>query len=180
MATQVRQPTGNGTNDNWTASAGNKWECVDEGSGSPNDGDYISRADSNGQQYLTFANFSLPAGATVNKVYVTARLKEIGALNLLYGYSDGTLRTANAASDTTYQTFTNDWTTNPATSAAWTKDEAEALTIMVLATSSLAAGESAYCSQIEIGCDYTEAASGHPARKRLGGIPFAAVNQGVW
>ncbi|WP_330473837.1 hypothetical protein [Terrabacter sp. C0L_2] len=120
-------PTGAGTDTAMTPSAGANWQCVDEQPYSATD--YVTG--STGQRD-TYALADLPASpGTIFAVQPTtvAAKTDAGALSLKTAIrSGGTVYTGTAAAlgstDTSVRTIR---TTNPATSAAWTKANVDAL-----------------------------------------------------
>ncbi len=129
---QTRVPTGdgdiNGTWTPWTPST--KWDDVDETSASPpNDADYMTgTTDSGGHQLFTFAAFSAPAGADITAltIYVRARDVSNGNNNIRARIKvDGSYYNFASTNNptTSFQTYSYQFNTNPATGLAWTADE---------------------------------------------------------
>lgn len=120
-------PTGAGTDTQMTPSAGANWQCVDEQPASA--ADYVTG--STGQRD-TYATADLPSSAgTIFAVQasVVAAKTDAGALTLKTAMrSGGTVYTGTAGalsvSDTIIRTIR---TTDPATSATWTKSGIDAL-----------------------------------------------------
>ena len=123
----VRPSSNYSTLNDFAASAGQKYECVDEET--PNgDDDYIYKTDaSSGQGFDNLP--TLPDGTILGvAVYVVA--KEIGGDTTirprLYTGDNVTNGAPTAQNITTsYAEYSYEWTTNPATSEAWTKAEVE-------------------------------------------------------
>jgi len=174
MATDTRVPTGNSAVANdFTASAGNRWECVDDPVGSPNDAtDFVFKQNSNGTQRFTHAAFSIPGGSTINSVTVRFRAQRTaaGACTLAPMIRVGSTNTTGTsqAMTTSWADYFQTWATNPNTASAWTVDQVNGvdatnpLSEFGVNSGGLASGEEVQLTQIYIEVDYTAAAAGNP------------------
>lgn len=82
MAVEILYPNGSGDYSDWTASAGNAWDCVDDTSGSPDDDStYISKLID--AAYTSAYNLTAPSvivsGDTINSITVYFRAKVTGS-----------------------------------------------------------------------------------------------------
>jgi len=117
-------PNSNGFVNDFTASAGVNWECIDE---QPNDGDssYVSAASAPLSELYVCPNSGAVAGSTVYAVGVEldARKDDAGTneLDELIRSGGTTFSAGNPSVLTSsYQRFRAIWDTDPATAAAWT------------------------------------------------------------
>lgn len=121
-------PTANGNYTGWTASAGNKWDCVDEVP--PSGTDYISSGTGAGDQryspqHATMSSLGASASASVKHVRTIAKMREatstttLGAVGV---YSSGSVAEATAVDlgGTTEILFLKEQPTNPNGGGAWT------------------------------------------------------------
>ena len=161
LVTQTRLPTGNsatGDRDTWTASAGNKWDCVDDPIGTPDDdATYTEILDASGVQHHTFTAFSIPTGAVILRVSVYGRARRTTtAINFFLDFFDTVTRpSANISSvGTSYISVVADWFTDPATLLAWTEAAVEAIIECGYQNGATVAGEGARVTQNYIECAY--------------------------
>ncbi|MEI6287924.1 MAG: hypothetical protein WCP79_15580 [Bacillota bacterium] len=126
-------PTSNGFVNDFTASGGANWECIDE---QPNDGDntYVSAASAPLSELYVCPNSGAVAGSTVYAVGVEldARKDDAGTneLDELIRSGGTTFSAGNPSVLTSgYQRFRAFWDTDPATAAAWTVANANAAQI---------------------------------------------------
>jgi hypothetical protein len=120
-------PTGAGSSTAMTPSTGANWSCVDEQPYSATD--YVTG--SSGQRDL-YALGDLPGSpGTIHAVQVAsvAKKSDAGALNLRNNIRSGgtTYQGASSALATTDGSIVDAWTTDPATSSAWTASGVNAL-----------------------------------------------------
>jgi len=131
-ATQDRLPTGGGT-DYGSYFSPYLYTNIDDPVGSPDTATYVAYESGGGgaNEYYTFSTFSVPAGATITKLRMTFRIYN--------GYNEGSLQWSSIgprlkvggsfytgttqSSHDAWGTFTEDWTVNPKTSAAWTVND---------------------------------------------------------
>lgn len=162
MATQSRLPTGDGGTLQHTASAGNRFECVDDPIGTPDDDStYIFRTANNATTTFTFTAFDITSSA-IEKVSVTYRRQNATGSSFDRGavLVSAVLRESTSeATPGSYGERTVEWTTNPATGSAWTEAEVEAITEFGVRNLATASGEFR-CTQCYITVTYTEAAGG--------------------
>lgn len=119
-------PTGNSaTNTGWTATAGNKWECIDELP--PSDSDAITSGTSAGNQIYSATHASaatLGIGSQIVAVEVAARVREVSSTSTQGGIGirsgSNTLETAADWGSTTVVSRGVRYETDPNTSVAWT------------------------------------------------------------
>lgn len=171
MATQDRLPTGIGASNTWTASAGDKWDCVDDPVGAPNDDtDYCYVSGADGYQTFTFTAFAITSSA-VSKVTVSHRVRMVsGAGNITARIRVGGTN-YNSASDyissTSYANYAKDWLTNPKSGAAWTEAEVEGSDVtnplqqFGMTSAGIGGGEEMRVTQVYCTVTYTEAAGGY-------------------
>jgi len=127
------------------------------------------------KSYCDYMLYSGPSGATNPR---KRGLLKISSTNYYSGYSN--LTTNNSA-----VLFTDTWTQNPATSSAWGSDWSVVDNLLAgiwLEVTTLdKTSKNGRCYQLWVEVDYTEGSgSGQPTIKRFGGVPFAALNRGVW
>jgi hypothetical protein len=122
-------PTGAGNSAQWTPSAGNNWDCVEEIPYS--DTEYVST--NTVDQVDTYALSDLPSAAAVVKcVQVVARARKEGSatpqnIALAVRTTGGDAYSADQALQTSFQSHMKIWETNPGTAAAWTVSEVNAM-----------------------------------------------------
>ncbi len=126
-------PTATSNYNTWTAvGSANKVTDI-----TANDGDtnYISDTTLNNAQTYVFANAGVPAGSTINSISVVAYAKaSSGTPTIKFrtekGNGNNNLRDSatNITLTNTYTAYTNQMTTNPFTSAAWTLAEVNSWT----------------------------------------------------
>ena len=129
----ILRPNAAGDLTELSPSAGSNYECVDEVY--PNDTDFV-RCGTTAPVRKDLYNLPAHWGAgTISKITVYWRGKEDDASD---GDGQAEIKTGGAIYDgssspltTTWTDFTHDWATNPATSAAWTWDDIDALQIGV-------------------------------------------------
>lgn len=131
---------GNGDNSGFVGSDGNSTDnylLVDEVPSNA-DTDYVESATATTKDLYNFTNLpTLPAGSTVTRVIVEARIRQITAdadsINLVVkgGTGAGAPSTEAASGNlvlgTSYARFVYESKTNPATTAAWTEAEVNAM-----------------------------------------------------
>jgi hypothetical protein len=178
MATNVNAvPTGNYLVTSITASTGGstQWSCVDDTPGSPNDSDYIFPAITVTviDALFSFSALSVPTGATINYVRVAFRGKWVNGSS---GYgAKGRVRVGGTVYDagsiagltTSYANYTQDMTTNPKTSVAWTVNDVNGSGSNNLQDFGVGFSASpgdpdyvnVYCSQVYLTVNYTPAAA---------------------
>ena len=154
--TEYRSPTGDSSPLQFTPSSGTThWNLVDDPPATPDDADYVSRADSNGRDAYTFSAFTISDAVTVNNVTAFIRCKSAA------GSAKG--KTSITVSGTEYQgsnvgsasfaDYTTVYTQNPATLAAWTLSEVKALTVFGC-RAALTTGYTLQVSQLYLSCNY--------------------------
>ena len=124
MATSTFRPTGAGSYTDWTPSAGSNWQNVDETS---SDGDTTKNTVVSALARDSFTSTdAISTSATVSKVTVYVTMKSSSAFSILpqllvvssavtgQGYPSGT-----PFLTTSYAEYSLDFTTDPATGAAW-------------------------------------------------------------
>lgn len=182
MATQTRRPTGNSSaRNNWTASAGNKYDCVSDESSST----YVYRQNSDGVQGFTFSAFDISSSA-IAKLTMSALMQRTAAGVVYFTpriVVNGTQYSGSASDPgTTWADMTYEWATNPDTGSAWLEADIEGtgsnpLQEMVLRNSGTGAGEEMQCYDCSLTVDYTESGGGglsipvamHHYTKNIGG-----------
>lgn len=173
MATQTRLPTGDGSNNDWTASSGgSKFADIDDPVGTPDDdATYISKTTPNGTQSSTFTAFDITSSAVAKvSVLIRAKRNAEGSNSARPTITTGTtLRVVDSFALTeSYADYVSDWLTNPATGSAWAEDEVEGtaaspgnrLTQYGINSTGLAGAEEMRCTQNYCTVDYTEAGGG--------------------
>lgn len=168
MATETLRPSAPGDETNNTPSGnGANWECVDEAVAD----DFTTRV-YNGDSSTTkrdlynIADSGVGTGV-INKitVYIRVRDSNTAANNgfkevIKSGTGTGAPDTVSegalyeCAAEDTWENTSNEWTTNPATSAAWTWDEIDKLQAGV---SLIVDSGSLNCTQVYVVVDYTAA-----------------------
>jgi hypothetical protein len=133
---QALRPNGAGNSTQWTPSAGNNWDCVDEVPAS--DSDYVATNTLDAVDLYSASD--LPAEAySVKCVQVQARAyKEGNALNvqnlqLACRTHDTNYFSSNKALTTSAKSHANIWQANPNTAEPWTISEVNAMEIGVKA-----------------------------------------------
>jgi hypothetical protein len=171
MTTQERLPTGNGTTDLWeSATAGNKWDDVDDPVGAPDDGTtYIFEDDGNATQLFTFTAFAITSSAISHiRIYARAQRTVAGSVGLHRRLRvNGTTSNVGTQSSATtaWADYTVDQLTNPDTALGWTEADVEGtganpLQEFGVAATGFNAGERLEVSAVYIQVDYTEAGGG--------------------
>lgn len=128
-ASQTRDPTGDGTfSGTWTGTAGTRWQLVDDHPDSAGTDLLTHGTATAGRGTFTYSAFTVPAGATIDSVQVlyydrktASQADSWGAFLRVGGVDRATNDAHNASTTRTLRTAT--YTTNPATSTAWTRDE---------------------------------------------------------
>lgn len=124
-------PTGDGTTLEWTASAGNRWECIDEQT--PDDDSTYIASGTPGEINLSAAGNLTGNETGIDGLIVQHRTRkdDIGGRT-----ARGLVRTGGAnyaggtvALDSTYAHFADLWELNPDTSAEWLQTEIDAIEI---------------------------------------------------
>lgn len=129
---QKLQPTGNGSNSNWTPSTGDRWDCVDEIPAS--DTDYLTTNSNDVIDTYEASNLS-GAVTTVRCVQIQARAVKEGSptpqnLKLAIRSNGGDYLSANKAVPASIKSLFNIWETDPGRSdIAWTPTNVDALEI---------------------------------------------------
>lgn len=121
---KVLDPVANGTYQQFAASAGSAYECIDENP--PSDADYIYRADSATGEKSTFAMGDLAMDPTsIGGIVVATRttLSDTGESQIKHAIlSGGTYAAGSAMSIPNNAVWKqSSWLTDPNTGAAWTK-----------------------------------------------------------
>lgn len=171
--TSTHVPTADGTTDNFTVdgcTTGSQFLCVDDPVGAPDEDTTFIFRTTNGSQDLITGAPSVPVGATVNSITVTARAAiPSGSFELAVRirvdttiFTDATPTTFSVA---TYADTSNVWSVNPVTTAAWTVAEVNRtagsnnLTEIGVTATGLSS-ETARVTQVYLTVDYTPAAGG--------------------
>jgi hypothetical protein len=167
MATLKLYPVGAGNNTGLTPSTGANWSCVDEASA--NDADYVSKTDdvsiSAYDLYtLTDPTGTIKAADIINSItlYMRAKYAESDEPATKNAYLRLRIATDHNKSTKTltasYANYSDVWTTNPESSAAWTLANLVALQagpqFYGVANSYTL---HMYCSQFYVEVDYTPA-----------------------
>jgi hypothetical protein len=127
MTTQTRAPTSDVTaTGTWNGSAGTRYTAVDDYPDTT--ADSLTHGTTAGVIQFGFSAFTVPSGATINSVAVNYYSNKTGAAGNTFGARITVGGTGyNSATDNqvngTPTQYTKTWTTNPATSAAWTVDQ---------------------------------------------------------
>jgi len=131
--TQIRVPTGDGDMlGTWTASTGNKWDCLNEAGWdgtTVSTSDYVTSTTTANDYYMTtFTAFSVPASATITNVTVWIYIRDSSTgFNAMSQYLkvNGTRYSSAQGNNpgTTATWYSYAWTQNPNTSTAWTVDD---------------------------------------------------------
>ena len=158
-SSETQRPNGAGEESDWTASAGNAWECVDDVA--PDDhATYIKWTTLNKHGYSTFAkaDTTLPAGTEIKSItlYVRGTKSTLNAGRIGFVIRD-TVKDINDVKDpgarawdygtTSYNTLKHKWVKNPFTGKAWTVTDINNLEFGVWGYIGQAAGE-VYVTQI--------------------------------
>lgn len=179
QSTQERLPTGQGTYDNWAGDPEAVEHLnVDEYQASPNDSDFMYKADSVGVQTHTFTAFDITSASITNvTVYFRCRESAGETEARAYLYVNGTGYAAGVTEDLTgsFANYSYAWTDNPDTSSAWTEADVEGagsnpLEEFGVQNQATVASEEVECSQNSILVTYTEAAAGGANRMLLLGV----------
>lgn len=128
---------------------------------------------------------------TINSVKVLLKAKYITVDDTYTVYIAPCVKIGSTQYNSAYQTLTSStaeysytWTTNPATSSAWTWTEIDSLLAgnkqKVHCTEQFKKYRNIVCYQLWVEVNYTPAAVGHPTIKRWGGVPFMRLNKGIW
>jgi len=127
---QTRTPISNGSYNQWSPSAGQNWQCVDDPVGAHNsDADYSSAMSSFHNQHYATAAFDLDASA-INYVKSYFVLRRVGSAGPKI-YPRLRVNGANYQGDLlgtlpeTYTTQTMTYLTNPDTGLDWTEADVE-------------------------------------------------------
>lgn len=167
MTTQTRTPTSDYAKSGTWSPTSNIYATVDDAPplSSAGDSDYAVHGTTAGYISFGFTKFTVPAGATINRVSVYTRLRK----NAYWLASAATARlvvggTAYAGSAMTLPivaaNYRYDWTTNPKTSSAWTVDQVNGTgtnTLQYFGLTSSDANPTINLYQTYIEVDYTEA-----------------------
>lgn len=131
MATDTRNPTSDeAASGTWTGSAGTRYQSVDDHPDSSG-ADFLTHGTTAGNITFGFSAFAIPAGSTSISVAVdyydrkTASQAAQAAGRLKIGASYYNASTHNPSTTRTLRTDT--WSTNPATTAAWTVSEVNSI-----------------------------------------------------
>jgi hypothetical protein len=129
MAQQTRNPTGDGTfSGTWSGSASSRYTLVDDHPDSSG-ADKLTHGTTAGRGTFTFSAFTVPAGSTITNVQVvyydqkTASQGASWGAFLRVGGADRATNDAHNPANATWTLRTATYTTNPATSQAWTVDQ---------------------------------------------------------
>jgi hypothetical protein len=128
MALQTRAPTSDVEQTaGWTGSNGTRWQALDDHPDTTG-ADYLVGGTTAGRVTLAGDAFDVPAGSTITGVTVRNIMQRTGSqsTNARHTLRVGTTNYFSAgfnAANGVWTEYTNDWTTNPATSAAWTVDD---------------------------------------------------------
>lgn len=162
MPTLTKVPSGDGSHLEWSASTGpTRWQTVDDSIGSDDaDSTYIFLSNTaGGTNTSTFDGFA-HTGNPIEVTVVTRCRQAFGSGAEVFPciVSGGTVYTDTGgvlSFSGSYTTISQAWDTNPATSAAWTWAEIDALQIGVDIVS-LTAGQVVRCTQYYISVSHTE------------------------
>jgi hypothetical protein len=128
------------------------------------DSTYIYYSDAIGRQLFTYTDFAVPSGSTIDNVKVVARAKRAGTYNVSLRHYVRVNDTNYYATTThsmydDYRTNTTTFTTNPATTNAWTVDEVNgvgtyALQEFGIGSLGMTEGETVNCTQVYIQVEF--------------------------
>lgn len=185
MATQTRTPTGftsvAGSN---PASTGTQLAAVQ----TAGDGIYVSVVNNGNAFYCTHAAFAVPSDATVNFVRIAPTVRGADGntctcVTALYVGGATYASTAQSVATTTFTALNYDWTSNPATSSAWTPAEVNALTRMYVQAPD--AAPDLWVDHVQVTVDYTEAGVGASitpegaTHGHISGVPYVVQSHAV-
>lgn len=118
-------PNGNGDTNQWSASSGLNYQCVDEGFFGNGDTDYVSTSTSGQVDLYNIQDPSLPSGAVIKRVWATCVAKKTVSENatITVGLKTGATEYWGSAQqlETDYKAFSGQvYSQNPNTLSAWT------------------------------------------------------------
>lgn len=118
-------PDGNGDTNQWSASSGSNYQCVDEGFPGNEDTDYVYTTTSEQIDLYNIQNPSLPSGAVIKRVWATCIAKKTvsESATISIGLKTGGTEYWGSAQqlETNYKSFNSQvYSQNPNTSADWT------------------------------------------------------------
>lgn len=121
-------PTGAGDFSQWTPSAGNNYECVDEATPN-NDTDYVNSSTVGDVDTYAMNNMTGLGQVLAVAVQPCARNDDAGARSITSVVRTGATNYdgANKALNTDYLYYQHIWDINPGTAAAWTPSEVNAI-----------------------------------------------------
>lgn len=157
MAEEILRPNGGGVAaySYWTASAGDKWACVDEVT--LDTADYVYRATTYSNENFAYADTSAASGQTINSVTVHAQCNAASGsqtIRLTVCSAAEQVQSGNLTVTTYYSDKAYVMATNPLTAAAWTSSEIDAL---YFGMTTRAITDQVNCAQHWIVVDYTAA-----------------------
>ena len=169
MATKTRNPTGDGTfSGTWTGSAGSRWQSVDDHPDSSG-ADKLTHGTTAGRSTFTFTAFDVPTGSVVNSVQVLYYDQKTGSQAASWGAflrvnaTDRATNDAHNPANLVWTLRTATYSTNPATSAAWTVDDVNGVgsnPLQGFGTIATDASPTCELASIQLLVDYTPPASG--------------------
>jgi hypothetical protein len=158
----------------WTASAGNKWDCVDEVGANNGDTDYIGTTTNTVVQHFLDPSISISAGAIVARLSVVGVGKWVTGTTSIIGrvFKGSTSYLGTSVSMTSsYVSYSFDWKLDPSTLTPWSTSAINAGTAFDefgFETNGVAAGEETRITQC-----YVEIAAyvngGSAGRLNIGG-----------
>lgn len=177
------------------ATCPNHYQNVDEES-PDEDATYVKSDSTDYHRDLYNLDNSGVADGDINKITVYARLKKYGGIApsrtiakiaIKSGTGSGSPDTVDESAEITITTswtnYSQEWSTNPATSSAWTWDEIDNLQAGV-ALKKYGTGEYGWCTQVYVEVDYTSAItektssdSGSASDIKVSGNPLASFSQ---
>lgn len=177
MATQDRNPTGDGASVQWTPSTGSThWNLVDEVTAN-DDTDYVSATTANIKDLFTFSAFSITSD-DITSVKVILRVRTLTGTrtpSAILRVNGTNYLTSLGSIGVTWTTITTTWSTNPDTSLAWTEADVEgtgANPLQQIGIDSGGLGPDMRCTQCFATVDYTAAGAGvQPIELRATAVP---------
>jgi hypothetical protein len=195
MATEILRPNAAGDETNLTksGSGGDNYDRIDETS-PDGDATYVASGDADYIRDLYNLDDSGVGAGNINKVTVYARCRSSGTISwaslkicIKSGTGDGAPDTVSEGSEITlngmsYEGYSNEWSTNPATGLAWTWDEIDKLQAGLSGKRPFYA-QSTLCTQFYVEVDYTDITekassdSGSGSDARTSGSPLASLSK---
>jgi len=148
----ILRPNDNGSSDDWNTGSTYNWQAVDDISADGDDS--FIRTDSDGD-WDSYNIQDFTAEYTIEKVTIYAELKGDNSETCKITIYDGTSteKSSDFTPATSYDTYSNEWTTNPFTSLAWTETDINELEIGLEYTGA-ALGEYIYATQLYLEVEY--------------------------